>query len=351
MDEITVALIAIALVLSAVFLPMAFFGGSTGVIYRQFSLTIISAMILSVLVALILSPALTATLLKQKRQDENGNAIEEGWLGRRFPKVAHFFSRASDRFNETFDKGTQKYQNSVRAVVDRKWLFLLIYVGVVALLAILFFRLPTGFLPTEDQGIGIVQFQLPPGATQNRTAAVQKQVESYFLKNESADISSAFSVSGIGGGGAPGGQNTGLGFVALKPWDERKGAENSADAITGRASAAFSNIRDAQVFALVPPGGSRAGPVGRLHDGASEHQRHEPREIRGGARQIARGGARRSHAGGCSPDRIARSADARGERRSAKARRAGAQPDQRERHAFRRVGRAICQRTSSIAGA
>ena len=252
MNEITVALIAIALVLSAVFLPMAFFGGSTGVIYRQFSLTVVSAMILSVLVALILSPALTATLLKQVERDDKGEE-KRNWVERHFPKVAHFFAAAGDKFNDTFDKGVKKYTSAVKTVVDRKWLFLLIYVGVVALLALLFFRLPTGFLPTEDQGIGIVQFQLPPGATQNRTLEVQKQVESYFLKSEGKDIANAFSVSGIGGGGAPGGQNTGLGFVALKPWADREGKENTADAIMARASGAFANIRDAQVYALVPP--------------------------------------------------------------------------------------------------
>jgi len=253
MDEITVALIAIALVLSAVFLPMAFFGGSTGVIYRQFSLTIVSAMILSVLVALILSPALTATLLKQKKQDESGDPIDDSFLGRRFPKVAHFFERARDNFNNGFDRASDRYVGAVKAIVARKWLWLGIYVVVVAVLALLFLRLPTGFLPTEDQGIGIVQFQLPPGSTQNRTFEVQKEVEKYFLTNEGKNIATAFSVSGIGGGGAPGGQNTGLGFVALKNWSEREGKENSADAITGRASGAFSNLRDAQVYALVPP--------------------------------------------------------------------------------------------------
>ncbi|TPG11977.1 efflux RND transporter permease subunit [Sphingomonas oligophenolica] len=249
MDEITVALIAIALVLSAVFLPMAFFGGSTGVIYRQFALTIISAMVLSVLVALILSPALTATLLKQKSKE----AREGTWLERRLPRVAGWFSSAATKFNDMFDAGVEKYARGVRTVVDRKWLFGLIYLGIVALLAILFVRLPTGFLPTEDQGIAIVQFQLPPGATQNRTAQVQQQVEHYFLTKEADNVKTMFSVSGIGGGGAPGGQNTGLGFIAMNDWSNRQGKENTADAITQRASGAFANIRDARVYALVPP--------------------------------------------------------------------------------------------------
>ena len=251
MNEITVALIAIALVLSAVFLPMAFFGGSTGVIYRQFSLTIVSAMVLSVFVALILSPALTATVLKQKKRDEDG--AEDGWLARRLPRVAHGFAWAKDTFNTNFDKGVERYSAGVKAVVNRKWLFLLIYAGTLALLAVLFLRLPTGFLPTEDQGIALVQFQLPPGATQNRTADVQQRIERYLRTNEGRNVETAFSVSGIGGGGAPGGQNTGLAFLSLKDWAEREGKENSADAITQRAGAAFSNIRDAQIYPLVPP--------------------------------------------------------------------------------------------------
>ncbi|MET4896363.1 multidrug efflux RND transporter permease subunit [Sphingomonadaceae bacterium jetA1] len=247
MREITVALIAIALVLSAVFLPMAFFGGSTGVIYRQFSITIVSAMILSVAVAIILSPALTATLLKQKaRQGEDG-----AWLDRKFPGVAHGLQRAKDGFNSRFDWTVEKYSAAVRTVVDRKWLFLLLYVGVVALLAILFLRLPTGFLPTEDQGAALVQFRLPAGATQARTMEVQRRVEQYFAKNEGKNVQVLFTVAG-GGAGASG-QNTGQGFLNLVDWANRKGRLNSADAITGRASVAFRGLRDAQVFALVPP--------------------------------------------------------------------------------------------------
>ncbi|MBB5716229.1 multidrug efflux pump [Sphingomonas aerophila] len=252
MDEITVALVAIALVLSAVFLPMAFFGGSTGVIYRQFSLTIVSAMVLSVLVALILSPALTSHLLKQKKRNGDEHEIEDSWLGRRFPKVAHFFKVARDKFNTGFDRLSERYRNTVRWIIDRRWLFLLIYAGCVALLVVLFLRLPTGFLPTEDQGGAIVQFQLPAGATQNRTTEVQRQVEQYFRKYEGANTKTMFTVAG-GGGGGTSGQNTGQGFLALTDWADRKGKENTADAITGRASAAFSHLRDARVYALVPP--------------------------------------------------------------------------------------------------
>ena len=248
MNEITVALIAIALVLSAVFLPMAFFGGSTGVIYRQFSLTIVSAMILSVLVALILSPALTASLLRQKSRE----AEEAQGFKRRFPRVAGWGTKSADWFNRTFERGVDRYVGAVRAVVNRKWLFLLIYAGLCALLVVLFLRLPTGFLPTEDQGAAIVQFQLPPGATQERTLQVQRQVEQYFAQHEAKNSSVLFTVAGGGGGGASG-QNTGRGFLNFVDWAERAGKENTADAITGRASAAFRGLRDAQVFALVPP--------------------------------------------------------------------------------------------------
>ena len=251
MDEITVALIAIALVLSAVFLPMAFFGGSTGVIYRQFSVTIVAAMVLSVAVALILTPALTANLLKQKRRDEHG--VEDSPLSRRLPWAADKAARFRVWFNDGFARGTERYVGAVRRVVDRKWLFLGIYGGTVALLAILFLNLSTGFLPTEDQGGAQVQFQLPAGATQIRTLEVQRQVEEYFQRYEGKNIKTMFTVSGGGGGGGPSGQNTGQGFVAFNDWADRKGRENGADAIVERASGAFRHVRDAQVFALVPP--------------------------------------------------------------------------------------------------
>ena len=251
MDEITIALIAIALVLSAVFMPMAFFGGSTGVIYRQFSVTVVAAMILSVIVALVLTPALTANLLKQKARGEDGK-LEGGWLGRRLPRVAHGLEVARDKFNTGFERMTDRYIGAVQRVIDRKWLFLLIYAGTVALLAVLFLRLSTGFLPTEDQGGALVQFQLPAGATQTRTLEVQHQVEQYFLKNERKNMKTMFTVAGGGGGGVAG-QNTGQGFLAFNDWKDREGKENAADAIVGRASGAFRGVRDAQVFALVPP--------------------------------------------------------------------------------------------------
>jgi len=245
MKELQVALIAIALVLSAVFMPMAFFGGSTGVIYRQFSVTIVSAMALSVLVALILSPALTSTLLKPKSHD--GAPADGG----RFPRVHAFFERAKNGFNTRFDRTVERYVGSVTKVVDRKWLFLGIYVVLLALLAFLFLRLPSGFLPNEDQGRVQVQFRLPAGATQGRTLEVRDAIEKYMLTSEKANTQALFLIAG-GGGGAAAGQNTGQGFVNLTHWDNRPGKENTADAIAERARKALSGLRDAQIFALVP---------------------------------------------------------------------------------------------------
>ena len=249
MGEIQTALIAIALVLSAVFLPMAFFAGSTGVIYRQFSVTIVSAMMLSVVVALVLSPALTTSLLKTRPKDGEEPERAEP----RFGALGRLTTRARDGFNTGFDRMVAGYRGGVSWIIDRKWLFLLIYLVICAALALLFFRLPTSFLPTEDQGSALVQFRLPPGATQPRSLEVQKELERYFLGQEGDNVRSIFTVSGTGGGGSPGGQNSGLGFLALKDWNQRKGKENGADAVVGRASAALSGLRDAQIFALVPP--------------------------------------------------------------------------------------------------
>ncbi|MDH7971805.1 efflux RND transporter permease subunit [Sphingomonas sp. AR_OL41] len=239
MDEIQVALIAIALVLSAVFLPMAFFGGSTGVIYRQFSITIVSAMILSVVVALVLTPALTATLLKRKEEEE------ETWLQRKTVNARAWF-------NTRFAQGVERYTGSVERVVDRKWLFLAIYGVLLVLLAVMFIRLPTGFLPTEDQGIAQIQFNLPAGATINRTQVAQREIEKYFLVQEKKNVAAMLIVAGTSGGGG-GGQNAGRGFVALADWDQRKGADNAAPAITQRAMKALRGLRDVEFYALQPP--------------------------------------------------------------------------------------------------
>ena len=240
MRQIQVALVAIALVLSAVFLPMAFFGGSAGVIYRQFSLTIVGAMALSVLVALILSPALTATLLKRP-EDEDRTSL----VGR-----ASFAMR--DWFEARFDRLVHWYHGRAERVIDRRGRYLLVYFGLAALLALLFLRLPTGFLPVEDQGLAQVQFNLPAGATIERTRAVQQMINDYFLKQEKGNVGALMTVSGTSGG-AGGGQNAGRGFVALKDWDARSGeGDTSAEAITRRANMALAGLRDVEFFATVP---------------------------------------------------------------------------------------------------
>ena len=246
MGQIQMALIGIALSLSAVFLPMVFFGGSTGVIYRQFSATIVSAMVLSIFIALTLSPAIAANLLRRTHA-----TVEETSFGRRFPRPAHLLERGRLKFNETFDRLVHWYVGTVSRVVDRKWLFLGIYGGVCALLILLFFRLPTGFLPTEDQGAAFIQFRLPAGATQNRTIEAQRAIESYFLRGpEKKNVKAYFTVAGGGQGAA--GQNTGQSFINLADYDKRTSSKDSADSIVARASGAFRGLRDAQVFALVP---------------------------------------------------------------------------------------------------
>jgi len=233
MQEITGALIGIALVLSAVFLPMAFFGGSTGVIYRQFSVTIVSAMVLSITVALVLTPALCATLLKPIPKDEELHGRFFNW------------------FNETFEYGRERYRNALMRFLAWVRPALLIYAGIIAVLIFLFLRLPTAFLPEEDQGIVLNQITLPVGATMERTLAVGKQVEHHFMVDEEKNVDVMFLVAGFSFAGS--GQNSGIAFVHLKPWSERTGAANHAPAIAQRAMMAFSQYRDAMVFSLVPP--------------------------------------------------------------------------------------------------
>ncbi len=251
MQEITGALIGIGLVLSAVFVPMAFFGGSTGVIYRQFSITIVSAMALSVVVALILTPTLCATLLKPLPAE--GHA-----------KQGRFFTW----FNRNFDAGVEKYKRSLLRIFDKPILPLVGYVAIIGALILLFVRLPGGFLPEEDQGFVITQFTLPAGAIQSRALEVAKQVEHHYLVDEKENVEDLFLVVGFSFAGA--GQNTGVGFVRLKDWSERSGASRHANAIVGRAMGAYSKIRDAQAFALIPPSvpglGISAGFTFQLQD-------------------------------------------------------------------------------------
>jgi len=234
MDEITGALIGIALVLSAVFLPMAFFPGSTGAIYRQFSITIVSAMVLSVIVALVLTPALCATILKPVTKGHEH--AERGFFG---------------WFNKTFDNLVHRYEQTLGKLLRATLPAMLVYGVIVIALAFLFIKLPSGFLPDEDQGTMLMQFSLPAGAVQTRTGDVVAQIEHHLFVDEKANIQGAFVVSGFNFGGT--GQNLGLGFALLKDWKYRKGATNHAPAIAQRAMGAFSKIRDAQVFAFIPP--------------------------------------------------------------------------------------------------
>ncbi|MBE0618188.1 MAG: efflux RND transporter permease subunit, partial [Proteobacteria bacterium] len=238
MGQITGALVGIALVLSAVFVPMAFFGGSTGVIYRQFAVTIVSSMVLSVFVALILTPALCATLLKPVAQGHQ--ACESGWY-------CGFFNW----FNRWFDRGTRGYQSFVGRTFAKTGRFLLLYGGVVAAMAVLFVRLPTAFLPEEDQGFLMCQVQLPAGATQDRTIRVLEQLEGHFLGNEDKAVEAVLGVAGFSFAGR--GQNMGLAFVKLKDWKLRSAPDLKAPAIARRAMAAFSHIRDGLAFAFAPP--------------------------------------------------------------------------------------------------
>jgi len=234
MSEITGALVGIALVLSAVFVPMAFFGGSTGVIYRQFSVTIVSAMLLSVLVALVLTPALCATLLKPV--DRAHPHRERGFFG---------------WFNRNFDLSSRKYQSTVQGVLRHKFIALLVYGGIAALLAVLFLRLPTSFLPDEDQGILMAQVQLPVGATDYRTLKVMDEIEQYFVKKTDV-IESIVTITGMGQGGG-GSQNSGRAFIKLRDWSERTEQSQSAAAIAQQATRDLSKIRDAKIFVMQPP--------------------------------------------------------------------------------------------------
>ncbi len=233
MSQIQGALVGIAMVLSAVFVPMAFFGGSTGAIYRQFSITIVSAMALSVLVALVLTPALCATLLKPASAEHHEKKGFFGW------------------FNARFDQSVNHYTNSVSGILRGTGRYLVIYLLIVVGMAVLFMRLPTSFLPDEDQGVFLTMIQLPSGATQERTQKVLDTVTDYYLHNEKANVESVFTVNGFSFSGQ--GQNSGMAFVSLKPWEARSGDKNSVESIIKRATVAFSQIKDAMVFPFNMP--------------------------------------------------------------------------------------------------
>ncbi|HYG46297.1 MAG TPA: efflux RND transporter permease subunit, partial [Bordetella sp.] len=235
MDQITGALVGIALVLSAVFVPMAFFGGSTGVIYRQFSITIVSSMVLSVLVAIVFTPALCATLLK--RIPKGHHATKTGFFG---------------WFNRFFDRSTHGYANSVARGLSRTRRLMLIYLVLLLVMGWMFTRIPTSFLPNEDQGILFAQVQAPAGATAERTSQTVAAATRYLLEDEKDAVASVFAVHGFSFGGR--GQNSAIMFIKLRDWSERGDAALKVDALATRANAYFSkNLHDARVTAFAPP--------------------------------------------------------------------------------------------------
>src|SRR3954453_13133152 len=243
MDEISGALIAIGTVLAAVFLPMAFFGGSTGVVYRQFSLTIVSAMALSVLVALIFTPALAATILKP------GDPLEHAGNG----PLARFFRW----FNGGFERARVIHETGAVRMLGGKRRSALAYAAIVLVMAFLFWRLPTGFMPDEDTGAVFTLVAEPSGATLPRTDAALDYARQYFEKNEARNIEGVFTVGGFSFAGQ--GQNAGIAFLPLKPWDERSGKQNTSKSIADRATGALSQYRDALIISFIPPAALELG--------------------------------------------------------------------------------------------
>lgn len=238
MGEISKIVIGIALILSAVFLPMAFFGGSTGVIYRQFSITLITSMVLSAIVALVFTPALCITLLKRSKSHDKGNTEKQkgffGW------------------FNRTFFKISRSYEGFVGKSIRFKWLYLIGYAAIIGIMTVIFLRIPGSFLPEEDQGIMFTLVQLPAGSTLDQTQDVLDKVRTYYTDQEPENIASVYTIAGFSFAGQ--GQNMGLAFVRLTDWDARPGEENTAQAVAGRAMGYFfTQLNEAQVFAIVPP--------------------------------------------------------------------------------------------------
>ena len=238
MGQIQRALVGIAVVLSAVFMPMAFMSGATGEIYRQFSITLISSMLLSVFVAMSLTPALCATLLKPTKEVTTGNSL---------------FAR----FNRLFEASTNHYTDSTRRLLGTTGRYMVVYLLIVAGMAVLFLRTPTSFLPEEDQGVLMTTAQLPSGSTMVNTSKVLDEITDYYLTKEKNNVESVFTVGGFGFSGQ--GQNNGLAFISLKPWSERVGEENSVTGIIQRAMVALSAINKAVVFPFNLPAVAELG--------------------------------------------------------------------------------------------
>ncbi|NIF21489.1 efflux RND transporter permease subunit [Candidatus Pantoea multigeneris] len=232
MRQVQSALFGIAMVLSAVLLPMAFFSGSTGIIYRQFSITIVSAMALSVLVALIFTPALCATFLKHVDHEKKQRGFS-GW------------------FNRNFDRGATRYTASVGHIIRKRTLFVVLYLGIVAATGYLFVKLPSTFLPDEDQAVMMVQATLPQNASAERTQQVIQSITNYFLQDEKTVVDSVFAANGFSFAGR--GQNSAIAFVRLKDWAQRPNADQKVQALANRTMAHFSQLKDASVIAMVPP--------------------------------------------------------------------------------------------------
>ena len=240
MGQISGALVGVALVLAAVFVPMAFFGGSTGVIYRQFTVTIVSAMVLSVLVAMILTPALCATLLKPAAK---GHVLA----------TTGFFGA----FNRLFDRSNRGYKGVVHHMVQRAGRYMLVYAALAGMVIFSYTKMPAGFLPDEDQATLFAVVQLPAGATQDRTLKALNELESQFLVEHKDSVDSVFSVAGFSFAGS--GQNAGFAFIKLKPWDQRPAKHQKAQAVAGAAMAALAKLRDGSVFVFAPPAVSELG--------------------------------------------------------------------------------------------
>ncbi|MDY6416184.1 MAG: efflux RND transporter permease subunit [Succinivibrio dextrinosolvens] len=272
MDEITGALVGIALVLSAVFVPMAFFGGSTGIIYRQFSITIVSAMVLSVFIAIVLTPALCATiLLPPGYKPEKRNLFT--YIVYRFDKFYEPIRKLITLWNKFFAYISKKYQSLVVLIVHKIARYIVIYVIICVALVFGFTRIPTAFLPSEDQGVLLTMVSLPAGSTKEKTEGVLKQVSDYFLHAEQENIESVMSVAGFSFAGQ--GQNTGMGFIKLKDWAERTSRSQHPDEIANRAQMPLlGGIRDGLAFAFnipaIPELGTADGFDFYLVDGGSQ---------------------------------------------------------------------------------
>ncbi len=325
MGQIQGALVGIAMVLSAVFLPMAFFGGSTGVIYRQFSITIVSAMALSVIVALILTPALCATMLKPIEKGDHGEH-KGGFFG---------------WFNRMFLSTTHGYERGVASILKHRAPYLLIYVVIVAGMIWMFTRIPTAFLPDEDQGVLFAQVQTPPGSSAERTQVVVDSMREYLLEKESSSVSSVFTVTGFNFAGR--GQSSGMAFIMLKPWEERPGGENSVFELAKRAQMHFFSFKDAMVFAFAPPSVLELGNATGFDLFLQDHG-CRPRSPAPGAQQVPH--ARRAEPGAATraPQRHERRTAVQAGDRRREGQRPRRVPCRHQQHRVHRLGFQLRQR-------